>query len=867
MPRLTIDQIEKEEKRREKKLYEYTHTEEYTSLMKQRVELGAAGEKSAESRAYLYHLCERPDNPAEGVIFFIENFGWTFNPRAKPGHFPFVLYEFQKDAIRKTVENIINGRDLFIEKSRDMGATWIFFVYIPLWFWLFRDGSAFLVGSYKELLVDNKTDASIFGKIDYALLSLPQWLLPKKFNFNKHRTKLKLINPTNNNVIGGDTMNPNFGRGMRQSAILFDELGFWDYSKDAWESAGDSTNCRIANSTPNGYNFYGMLRETGIDIVTLHWKDHPLKDSDWYNYECARRTDEEVAQEIDISYSRSREGKVYNEWNEDNVEKGMFEYDDRLPLFVSWDFGKSDDNAMIWCQRTTDGKLRIIDTYYNSGKNIDFYVPFINGYQMSSTYSYTADEEDIIEKHKNWKKAVHFGDPAGRFQNAVTDDTVFSVLKDYGIVINFKEHWKHFSLRKSATKRLIMDGIELNNNPRTGYFNICILNAAYPKVKTEGLDNINSVKPRHDGTCLAGKTKIRTLDGWHKIEDLVDKDFYVWSYSNDEGRLVPSKAGKCWKSGVDRELLEVTLDDGNKINCTPDHRFMLRDGSYKEAQYLTEGTSLMPFYETRPENGHNKIHLNDGSIAAEHRYVFARFGGILAEGYHIDHIDENKLNNNPDNLQKLTVAEHCKKTMSYKGLTDSSQNKKRKSRDNNKRWDNCASCGEWSELNFKAIYCSTECRRDSSMKKAKVDKLLKDGIIKNCLCCGKEYIGFKRTKTCSSECAKIRDAFSRKNYDRMDTEAFKILPMSDFMNNHKVKSVKKLKVKEDVYDIEVPKYHNFVAEGVVLHNSHYRTSLEYLAMGLEDMPVASGRVVDKFKTTRIASGVKRSGRKNNLIRY
>ena len=47
--------------------------------------------------------------------------------------------------------------------------------------------------------------------------------------------------------------------------------------------------------------------------------------------------------------------------------------------------------------------------------------------------------------------------------------------------------------------------------------------------------------------------------------------------------------------------------------------------------------------------------------------------------------------------------------------------------------------------------------------------------------------------------------------------------------NHKVLSIKKIKEKYDVYDIEVPETHNFVADGVVVHNSHLRSSFEYFA--------------------------------------
>ena len=497
---ISPDEVTAEIERRERTLEEYLYSEEYQEKLKTRLKVQDAGARSVEARKNIFYLCQQPENPAEGCIFFIENFGWTYNPKMTLKNFPFILFEFQKRAIRALVEHIDSGRDIFIEKSREMGVSWIVFCYVALWYWLFREGSNGLLGSYKEKLVDDRTIDSLFGKVDYALQNLPDWMLPTNFNMKKHRTKLKLANPENGNVITGDTMNPNFGRGSRKTYIAFDELAFWDYAKDAWESAGDATNCRIANSTPNGYDFYAMLRETGIDVVTLHWREHPLKDAQWYAYECKRRTEEEIAQELDISYTKSKTGRVYQEWNDTNVVIGKFDYDENLPLYVSWDFGKTDDTAIIWAQPSRDG-LRIIDVYRNTGKNIDFYIPFVTGMIYGdNTYEYKKEDLEIITSHKDWKKPTHFGDPAGRFQNAVTDDTIISILRRYGIIVNFKDKWKEFKIRKHEAKLLIMGRIFLNDNPRARYFNLCMIQASYPIVKVNGVGEVRSESPKHDST-------------------------------------------------------------------------------------------------------------------------------------------------------------------------------------------------------------------------------------------------------------------------------------------------------------------------------------------------------------------------------
>jgi hypothetical protein len=487
-----------EYKRREDVFNQYLQSAETSAKYLERVKLLDAGQRKLEARTMLWQLCVREDNPAEGAIFFIETFGWTFDPRKNPKHIPFVLFEYQKRAIRELVDAIDNGHDLLLEKSRDMGVTWIT-VWVFLWYWLFRDGINLLMGSYKEKLVDDRTDDSIFGRLDYCLESLPKWMLPKGFKAGKHRTKLKLINPVNNNLISGDTMNPDFGRGSRKTAIFFDELGSWDYAKDGWESCGDVTACRIANSTPKGRNFYWKLRNSGIAVLTLHWSEHPLKDQQWYEFECARRSPEEVAQELDIDYTKSQEGRVYPEWNEANVEWGEFNYDDNKPLYVGWDYGKTDGTAIIWVQ--PDGsKLRVIDSYYKTGETIDFFIPFVTGAVSSDNYRYTAKDMKMIQRHKEWKKGMHFGDPAGRNTNGVTNHTVFSILAEHGIHTNWKIEWQGFQNRKLAAKTIIRNGILIDKSERNDYMAMCMEQASYPQVTSEGEKEVRSKDPKHDWT-------------------------------------------------------------------------------------------------------------------------------------------------------------------------------------------------------------------------------------------------------------------------------------------------------------------------------------------------------------------------------
>jgi hypothetical protein len=42
-----------------------------------------------------------------------------------PNEVPFLPFEFQEELILKIWDDIVSGRNIFIEKSRQMGITWL----------------------------------------------------------------------------------------------------------------------------------------------------------------------------------------------------------------------------------------------------------------------------------------------------------------------------------------------------------------------------------------------------------------------------------------------------------------------------------------------------------------------------------------------------------------------------------------------------------------------------------------------------------------------------------------------------------------------------------------------------------------------
>lgn len=97
--------------------------------------------------------------------------------------------------------------------------------------------------------------------------------------------------------------------------------------------------------------------------------------------------------------------------------------------------------------------------------------------------------------------------------------------------------------------------------------------------------------------CLPGDTVIPLADGTEiPIKDLVGREtFWVYSYDHEADKIIAGKA-TAHLTAKDASLMKITLDDGSVVRCTPNHKWLLRDGSYKEASELTEGLSLMPLY-------------------------------------------------------------------------------------------------------------------------------------------------------------------------------------------------------------------------------------------------------------------------------
>ena len=177
--------------------------------------------------------------------------------------------------------------------------------------------------------------------------------------------------------------------------------------------------------------------------------------------------------------------------------------------------------------------------------------------------------------------------------------------------------------------------------------------------------------------CFTKDTKVRLADGRSLTfgqlveEDAAGKRNFTFTVdTNNEVRIAEIKNPRLTKKNS--PLVEVTIDSGARIRCTPDHRFMLLDGSYVEAQNLVTGISLMPGYFRLSERAENPE-------AAAYELIYQPYtrewvySHQLADAWNIrhqvyslgsgrvrHHMDYDKRNNNPTNIRRMHWGAHLR---------------------------------------------------------------------------------------------------------------------------------------------------------------------------------------------------------------
>lgn len=286
--------------------------------------------------------------------------------------------------------------------------------------------------------------------------------------------------------------------------------------------------------------------------------------------------------------------------------------------------------------------------------------------------------------------------------------------------------------------------------------------------------------------CCHGDTRI-SVPGDHRggaptvrIADMVGKSgFPVYAFNEEENRFEIRTCTKVWETKIAEELVDIELDSGQHLKVTPDHKVLTFDGDWVEAGTLKGGDSL------RALHYRYNVAIRDanGRWTNEYRLVGEwKEGRRLRSDEHVDHSDPERLDNRPEALAVMTAAAHFSKTHKGKKLSRKHVEKKRAaamaavaamSPERKKAWHAAGIKALWARVNGMGL-----AEREAWLAKRRATK-------------------------------------------RATLLSRKALPLpyeAREGHNHKVVRVTRITEPTPVYDMEVEGLHNFIAEGVVIHN-------------------------------------------------
>jgi len=179
------------------------------------------------------------------------------------------------------------------------------------------------------------------------------------------------------------------------------------------------------------------------------------------------------------------------------------------------------------------------------------------------------------------------------------------------------------------------------------------------------------------GGCFSEDTKVALTDGRNlSFKDLVKEHKqgqrnYCYTIKKD-GTVGIEQIKNPRKTKENAEVIKLILDNDEEIICTPDHNFMSRDGSYIPANSIDNITSLMPLRK-KMSKIEGRITIKDYEMIYDpkkHKWIFTHLLSDIYNlenrryksnfGEHKHHIDFNRLNNNPENITRLSKEEHLK---------------------------------------------------------------------------------------------------------------------------------------------------------------------------------------------------------------
>jgi tRNA-splicing ligase RtcB (3'-phosphate/5'-hydroxy nucleic acid ligase) len=163
--------------------------------------------------------------------------------------------------------------------------------------------------------------------------------------------------------------------------------------------------------------------------------------------------------------------------------------------------------------------------------------------------------------------------------------------------------------------------------------------------------------------CLALETDVPLASGCDgKLGEFCQSEQVVYCCSSTGRVRMTNCRGE--ERANKQECVRVTLDNGQQFVCAVTQQILLRDGTYRRADQLEPGTSLMPLYKKLDKEGYVLVQQNYSGRWQKAHWIVARCGLLgkipKFEGQRtvIHHKDFDPANNAPPNLEFMGANDH-----------------------------------------------------------------------------------------------------------------------------------------------------------------------------------------------------------------
>lgn len=377
------------------------------------------------------------------------------------------------------------------EKSRQMGWTWTT-SWLLLWALAYWPESHGLATHLNAAKVDDggsrSTTESIFGRIRYMAESK----IPRSWNADRESTwpegmqpidvldfkqspESIIVNRLSGASLNGGAATEDPGRGGSYTHILADEFARIPWGAAAHRSMRSACPTgRNYGSTPNGKSnrYYELASKPprGYRKVRLHWTRHPIYGaghhiagelqgcvrcdgvraeivwdaeetahlthrypgrvtSPWYDSAIVDLTDEDVAQELDISYEGSITARVFPQFSSDKHVIPEIRYDPALPIELSFDYGWSPSFTAVGIWQDALDSLRKIGEVEVSEKRPDEVAALIRDALADLGVPLLSIEPRFT------RELLAVGDPSGEAKSLISGASIVEEYALQGFVI------------------------------------------------------------------------------------------------------------------------------------------------------------------------------------------------------------------------------------------------------------------------------------------------------------------------------------------------------------------------------------------------------------------------------------------------